>query len=61
MHARTLRFYPVDNLCRDLKGNKRELSMCGTDLPKYREKKPLAGASDIRVQKAATLNIPLAS
>jgi hypothetical protein len=35
--------------------------MCGTDLPKYREKKPLAGASDIRVQKAATLNIPLAS
>jgi len=61
MHAHTPQSYPGDNHCRDLKGNKRESRMCGTDLPKCTEKKALAGASDIQVQEAATLDIPLAS
>jgi len=61
MRAHTPQSYPGDNLCKDLKGNKRELRMCGTDLPKCREKKTSAGASDIQVQEAATLDIPLAN
>jgi hypothetical protein len=36
----------------------RESRMCGTDLPKCREKKTLAGAFDTQAQDTATLDIP---
>ena len=57
-HAHTLRFYPEDNLYRDLTDNMHESHRFCTGLPECKERQTKAGAFYIQVQARLTLEFP---